>query len=72
MAMRKWKFDIKPWVEYMDVWCDPRILEQIEDIEGVIQISRWLPGKCSVYYDHRYNIEDIMAKIRALAEEKGD
>jgi len=68
MAKRKRNIDITTWVEYMDVWCDFEIQDQIKAIEGVAWVEQEdMPERCRVYYDARYNLDDIVKEMRKLA-----
>ena len=51
-------------------WCDFQIQERIKGIEGVAWVEQEdIPDHCHVYYDARYNLEDIVKEMRALAGE---
>ncbi len=71
MAKRIWNIDITTWAEYMDVWCDIELKEQIKNIEGVVRVLRDnLHSHFHVHYDARYNLDDIVTEMRELADEE--
>ena len=68
MAKRVRNIDITTWAEYIDVWCDFEIRDQIKAIEGVARVEQeYAPGHYHVYYDARYNLDDIVKEMRELA-----
>jgi len=73
MAKRIRNIDITTWAwaEYMNVWCDFRIQEKIEGIEGVAWVEqRDIPENCRVHYDARYSLDEIVTEMRELADNK--
>ena len=56
--------------EYIDVWCDLNLKEQIKNIEGVSSV---IPDNFQdhflVKWNRCYDLDDIITEMRAVAEE---
>ncbi len=53
---------------WLNVWCEPELLDRIKAIEGVVHMNTAQnPWGYPVWVDSRYDLAEVAAEIEALA-----